>query len=64
MGERIYGDGNNSDNYAGAYVWYALAQRNGAEQADAKVTELESRMTPDQLSEARKNLESWPSSAK
>jgi len=64
MGERIYGDGNNSDSYVDAYVWYAAAQRSGAGPADAKVTVLESRMTPDQLSEAHKRLESWQSTAK
>ncbi len=64
MAERAYGDGNNPDNYVDSYVWYAVAQRNGAPEAEAKVTELESRMTPDQLSEARKRLESWPSTPK
>lgn len=57
MGERIYGDGNNPEQYVTAYVWYAQAQRRGADQAEAKVTELESRMTPDQLADARKRLE-------
>jgi TonB family protein len=57
MGERIYGDGNSSDKYVEAYVWYALAQQGGFDQSDAKVTELESRMTEDQLSEARKRLQ-------
>lgn len=33
MGERTYGDGNNSDNYVAAYVWYALAQRGGLSRA-------------------------------
>jgi len=58
MGERIYGDGNDSGKYVEAYVWFAQAQRNGAEGADAKVTELEARMTPDQITEARKRLAS------
>lgn len=58
MGERSYGDGNNPEQYVAAYVWYVQAQRSGAEQAEAKVTELESRMTPDQLAEARKRTES------
>jgi TonB family protein len=60
MGERTYGDGNNAEKYIEAYLWYALAQRSGAEQADAKVSELEARMTPDQISEAQKRLENWP----
>lgn len=58
MGERIYGDGNDSEKYVDAYVWLAQAQRNGADGAGAKVTELEARMTPDQLSEAHKRLAS------
>ena len=58
MGERAYGDGNDPEKYITAYVWYAQAQRSGADQAESKVTELESRMTPDQLTEARKRLES------
>ncbi len=41
MGERVYGDGTNAENYVMAYVWYSLAQRNGTEQAGAKVSELE-----------------------
>jgi TonB family protein len=60
MGQRTYGDGNDSEKYVEAYVWFAQAQRSGADGADAKVTELEARMTPDQLSEARKRLESAP----
>jgi len=58
MGERTYGGGNNAEKYIDAYVWYALAQRGGFEPSAAKVTELESRMTPDQLAEARRRLES------
>jgi len=61
MGERAYGDGNDPEDYINAYVWYVQAQHSGAGQAEAKVTELESRMTPDQLSEARKRLESQSS---
>ena len=60
MGERIYGDGTDAEKYVAAYVWFAQAQLSGAGGADAKVTELEARMTPDQLSEARKRLESTP----
>ncbi len=59
MGERTYGDGKNAEKYIEAYLWYALAQRHGLERADAKVSELEARMAPDQLSEAQKRLENW-----
>ena len=58
MGERTYGDGNNSENYVAAYVWYALAQRGGIENAGNRVIDLEARMTQEQLSEARKRVES------
>jgi TonB family protein len=64
MGERAYGDGNDSDKYIDAYVWYALAKRNGSSDAEAKVTDLESRMTPDQLTDAKKRLDAWPSAPK
>jgi len=64
MGDRICGDGNDPDKYIEAYVWYALAQRGGLDQANAKVTELESRMTPDQLAEARKQLGEWHDTGK
>lgn len=57
MGERTYGDGNNPVNYVDAYAWYALAQRNGDGEADAKVNELENRMTPGQLEDGKKRLQ-------
>jgi len=60
MGERLYGDGTSADKYVTAYVWYSLASRSGTEQAGAKVTELEARMTPQQLGEARRRVEAWP----
>lgn len=57
MGARTYGDGTSPENYIPAYVWYALAQRGGLEQSEKMVSELEARMTPEQLAEARKNLD-------
>lgn len=63
MGQRVYGDGNDSEKYVEAYVWFSQAQRSGADGADAKVIELEARMTPDQLSEARKRVESAPTTS-
>lgn len=56
MGERIYGDGTVAESYVPAYVWYVQALAKGAEQAQARISELEARMTPDQISEARKQL--------
>jgi TonB family protein len=60
MGERTYGDGNNSENYVAAYMWYALAQRSGFEKSESRVTELEGRMTPNQLAEAHKRVLDTP----
>lgn len=60
MGERVYGDGNNADKYVMAYVWYSLASRSGTEQAGTKVSEIEARMTPEQLGQARKQVDAWP----
>jgi TonB family protein len=60
MGERIYGDGTNADKYVMAYLWYCIAGRSGTEQAETKVSELEARMTPTQLGEARKRVDAWP----
>lgn len=56
MGERLYGDGKNPDSYVSAYVWYVRAQRAGSTHAPPRITDLESRMTPDQLSDAHKQL--------
>lgn len=57
MGDRIYGDGNDSESYVEAYVWYAMAQRNGAAAAESKIAALEARMTPDQVTDAKKRVE-------
>jgi len=56
MGERIYGDGTDSESYVSAYVWYVQALESGAEQAQARISELKARMTPDQFSQAQKQL--------
>lgn len=57
MGVRTYGDGNSPDNYVAAYMWYALAQRGGAEGSDMMVSELEAKMSPEQLADARKKID-------
>jgi TonB family protein len=58
LAERIYGDGTNSANYVEAYVWYARSQRGDYAASEAKISELESRMTEEQLAEARNKLAS------
>jgi TonB family protein len=56
MGEHMYGDGNTPGHYVDAYVWYGLAERSGFERSNSKITELEMRMTPEQLAEAHERL--------
>jgi TonB family protein len=58
MGARTYGDGTSADNYVAAYMWYALAQRGGVEGSDKMVGELEAKMSLEQLSDARKKVDS------
>lgn len=51
--------------YAGAYSWYGIAKRNGHKVKDRVFQELESRMTADQLADARSRIEKWqPTPAK
>ena len=64
MAERTYRDGHKDKDYVSAYVWYTLARRGGLSQSEPKLAELETRMTPDQLSEAQKRLEKTASPAK
>jgi TonB family protein len=63
LAEHTYGDGTNSANYVDAYVWYTRSQRGGYAASEAKIGELESRMTEEQSAEARKRLESLSSPA-
>jgi TonB family protein len=58
LAERTYGDGNTASNYVDAYVWYVRSQRGGYSASENKIGELESRMTEDQLAEAKTRLES------
>ena len=41
-----------------AYVWYALAHKNRYKHSDKKMKELAKKMTPEQLAEARRRLDS------
>jgi len=63
LAERTYGDGTISANYVEAYVWYGRSQRGGYAASEAKISELESRMTQEQLAEAQKRLERLSSPA-
>jgi hypothetical protein len=59
MAERAYGTGSNPETYVAAYVWYALAQRSGYDPSQGKAEVVASEMTPEQLSEAQKELEKF-----
>jgi len=61
MGEHAYGHGNGSPDYVSAYMWYALARQGGYKRSEKALKEVASRMTPDQLAEAQKRVESWTS---
>ena len=59
MPERAYGTGSNPETYVAAYVWYALAQRSGYDPSQGKAEVVAAEMTPEQLSEAQKELEKF-----
>lgn len=51
--------------YVSAYAWYGIAKRNGHKVKDKIFQQLESRMTADQLAEARSRIDKWqPTPAK
>jgi TonB family protein len=55
MGEYLSSHGND---LVTAYVWYALAQRNHYKHSDRRMKDLAEKMTPEQLAEARRRVES------
>jgi len=59
MGERAYGNGSNPETYVSAYVWYSLAQKNGFEPSQGKAEIVAAQMTPEQLSDAKKQIEKF-----
>jgi TonB family protein len=63
MGERTLANESKPENYVAAYVWYALAQRGGFEQSQAKAEILAAEMTPEQRADAQKRLENWAAPA-
>jgi TPR repeat protein len=48
--------------YVSAYSWYGIAMRGGHKVKDKIFRDLESKMTPDQLTTARSRIEAWPNS--
>jgi TPR repeat protein len=59
MADRTYGTGSNPETNVAAYVWYALAQRSGYDPSQGKAEGVAAEMTPEQLSEAQKELEKF-----
>ncbi len=60
MGD-LYASGDRPGDSIEAYMWYSLAQRNGEKIKD-QLKKLESRMTPQQLIQARARIDAWPNS--
>jgi TonB family protein len=48
-----------SPDYVSAYAWYGIAKRNGHKVKDKIFQELESRITAEQLADARSRIEKW-----
>jgi TonB family protein len=61
MAERAYGNGSNPETYVSAYVWYSMAQRSGFQPSQGKAEIVSAQMTPEQLAEARKQLDKFNS---
>ena len=60
----LYSSGSQNGDLIEAYMWYSLAGRNGKKTKD-QLKKLESRMTADQLADARSRIEKWqPTPAK
>jgi TonB family protein len=60
MGEYAASQGNRPGDYIVAYMWYALAERNGYKQGKKKMKELAVRMSAENISEAKERAQSWP----
>jgi TonB family protein len=59
MGEHIVANGGSSPDYVTAYMWCALAKRGGYKHSEKILKQLSPKMSPDQLSEAQRRVDSW-----
>lgn len=59
MGEYTAGQGNRPDDYMVAYMWYALAERNGYKQSKKKLKELAAGMSAENIAEAQARAQNW-----
>ena len=59
MGERAYAHGGSSADYVKAYMWYELARRGGDKHSNKMLKKLVSKMSPEQLSDAKTRADNW-----
>ena len=60
MGEYTASQGSRPGDYLVAYMWYALAERNGYKQSKKKMKDLAAKMSPENIAEAQARAQSWP----
>jgi TonB family protein len=60
MGEHVYARGSSAADYVNAYMWYELARRGGYKHSDKMLKEVASKMSPEQLSDAKTRVDNWP----
>lgn len=60
MGEYTASQGNRPGDYIVAYMWFALAERNGYKQSKKKIKELAGRMSVENIAEAQARAQNWP----
>jgi TonB family protein len=60
MGKYTASQGNRPGDYIVAYMWYALAERNGYKQSKKKMEDLAARMSAENIAEAKARAQSWP----
>ena len=60
MGKYTARQGNRPGDYIVAYMWYALAERNGYTKSENKMKELAAKMSAENIAEAKARAQSWP----
>jgi hypothetical protein len=59
MGEHSSGKGREPVSYFDAFVWYSLADRSGYKGSAKKVKEIATKLTPDDIAQARYKVKNW-----
>jgi TonB family protein len=60
MGEYAASRGDRPEDYMIAYMWYALAEKNGYKQSKKNLKELAAKMSAENIAEAKTRAQSWP----